>query len=150
MPGLRDGTGRVPRRVSPPSSTASVDSQIFVLLVPGKAGPPVRFLVVSVTVIVRPAPVDAGAPRAVTVRSGFLLNAAVQVLSASSVTSPSAQSASPDHPPKTEVAPGAGGERHDGSASKLFTQVAPQSMPGGVLVTVLVAAPVPVLVTVNL
>jgi hypothetical protein len=33
--------------------------------------------------------------------------------------------------------------------SKLFTHVAPQSMPAGVLVTVLVAAPVPVFVTVN-
>ena len=99
--GLRDGTGRAPRRVSPPPRTASVDSQNFVLLVPGKAGPPVRFLVVSVTMIVMPAPVDRGAARLITLKSGFLLKLAVQVLSASSVTTPSAQSASPDQPPNT-------------------------------------------------
>ena len=78
--GLSDGTGRVPRKVSPASSTASVDSQIFVLLVPGNAGPPERFLVVSVTEIVAPAPEDAGAVRAETVRSGLLLKAALQAL----------------------------------------------------------------------
>ena len=38
--GFSDGTGRLPRRLSPPSSTASADSQIFVLLVPGEEGPP--------------------------------------------------------------------------------------------------------------
>src|SRR5215471_16240052 len=101
VPGLSEGTGRVPRSVSPPSSTLSLDNQIFVLLVPGYAGPPARFFVVSVTLIVAPAPADAGAERAVTDRSGFLLKAAVQVLSASIVTTPSAQSASPDQPPKT-------------------------------------------------
>src|SRR5262245_23956681 len=101
MPGLSDGTARVPRSVSPPSRRPSLDSQIFVLVVPGNAGPPVRFLVVSVTEIVAPAPVDAGAPRTETVKSGLLLKAAVQVLSASIVTTPSAQSGSPDQPPKT-------------------------------------------------
>src|SRR5262245_20815925 len=121
IPGLSDGTARVPRSVSPPSRTPSLDSQIFVLLVPGYAGPPVRFFVVSVTLIVAPAPAEAGAVRAETVRSGFVLKAAVQALSASIVTTPSAQSASPDQPPKTYVAPGAGVSVTTVPVSKLFT-----------------------------
>src|SRR6185436_16519380 len=147
MPGLRDGTGRAPRSVSPPPRTASVDSQNFVLLVPGNAGPPVRFLVVSVTVIVWPAPLDAGAPRTETVKSGFLLNVAVQVLSASSVTTPSAQSGWPDHPPKTAAATGVGVRFTTVPPLKLFTQVAPQLIPGGVLVTVPVLVPALVMVS---
>ena len=86
--GFSDGTARLPRRLSPASRRASADSQIFVLLVPGDAGPPERFFVVSVTLIVAPTPADAGAVSAETVRSGFLLKAAVQVLSASIVTAP--------------------------------------------------------------
>src|SRR5262245_36556920 len=118
-PALRVGTGRAPRRVSSPLSTGSTDIQILVLLVP--VGAPVRFLVVSVTPIVAPAPVDAGAPRLLILRSGFSLNAAVQDLSASSVTTPSAQSASPDQPPKTQGASAVGVSVTTVPTSKLFT-----------------------------
>ena len=75
-------------------------------------------------------------------RSGRRLKFAVHVLLAFMVTEPSAQSASPLQPLKTELAPGAADSVTTAPSANAATQVAPHEMPAGTLVTVPVPAPV--------
>ena len=103
---------------------------------------PVKFVPLIVTLA--PAPPPAGVKPVIV---GTIAKVAVQVLSALTGTTPSAQSASPVQPAKTDPAPGIVLRVTIVPSMKDRVQAVPQSIPKGVLFTVPV--PLPVFVTVR-